>query len=84
MTDSTLNSLGWRPHFSAQLTDAETDTLQRLIVVHWTARLKRFHKLLSEDRHNTASIAERRARDKHFGKLVKSVIAGKRREKSNK
>jgi ribosome biogenesis GTPase len=48
------------------------------------ARLKRFHKLLSEDRHNTASIAERRARDKHFGKLCKSVIAGKRREKSNK
>jgi len=48
------------------------------------ARLKRFHKLLSEDRHNTASIAERRARDKHFGKLVKSVIAEKRREKSNK
>ena len=48
------------------------------------ARLKRFHKLLSEDRHNTASIAEWRARDKHFGKLVKSVIAEKRREKSNK
>jgi len=48
------------------------------------ARLKRFHKLLSEDRHNTASIEERRARDKQFGKLVKSVTAEKRREKSNK
>jgi len=48
------------------------------------ARLRRFHKLLSEDRHNTATIAERRARDKQFGKLCKSVIAGKRREKSNK
>jgi ribosome biogenesis GTPase len=48
------------------------------------ARLQRFRKLLSEDRHNTASIAERRARDKHFGKLYKSVLAEKRREKSNK
>jgi len=48
------------------------------------ARLRRFHKLLSEDRHNTATIAERRARDKHFGRLYKSVMAEKRREKSNK
>ena len=48
------------------------------------ARLRRFRKLLSEDRHNTATIAERRARDKHFGKLYKSVLAEKRREKSNK
>jgi ribosome biogenesis GTPase len=47
-------------------------------------RLKRFHKLLSEDRHNTATIAERRARDKQFGKLIKSVLTEKRREKSNK
>jgi len=48
------------------------------------SRLKRFHKLLSEDRHNTATIAERRARDKQFGKLIKSVLTEKRREKSNK
>ena len=48
------------------------------------ARLQRFHKLLSEDRHNTATIAERRARDKKFGKLIKSVLTEKRREKSNK
>jgi len=48
------------------------------------ARLQRFHKLLSEDRHNTATIAERRARDKQFGKLIKSVLTEKRREKSNK
>ena len=47
-------------------------------------RLKRFRKLLSEDRHNTATIAERRARDKQFGKLIKSVLTEKRREKSNK
>ena len=48
------------------------------------ARLQRFRKLLSEDRHNTATIAERRARDKQFGKLIKSVLTEKRREKSNK
>jgi ribosome biogenesis GTPase len=48
------------------------------------ARLRRFHKLLSEDRHNTATVAERRARDKQFGKLIKSVLTEKRREKSNK
>ena len=48
------------------------------------ARLKRFRKLLSEDRHNTATVAERRARDKHFGKLYKSILADKQREKGNK
>jgi ribosome biogenesis GTPase len=48
------------------------------------ARLKRFRKLLSEDRHNTATVAERRARDKHFGKLYKSILAGKQQEKGNK
>ena len=48
------------------------------------ARLGRFHKLLAEDRYNTATIAERRARDKHFGKLYKTILAGKEREKGNK
>ena len=48
------------------------------------ARLQRFRKLLSEDRHNTATVAERRARDKHFGKMYKTILAGKQREKSNK
>lgn len=45
------------------------------------ARLKRYLKLLSEDRRNTESLAERRARDKSLGKLYKTVISGKRREK---
>jgi ribosome biogenesis GTPase len=48
------------------------------------ARLQRFRKLLSEDRHNTATVAQRRARDKYFGKMYKSILAGKQREKSNK
>lgn len=47
-------------------------------------RLKRFHKLQAEDRHNTATVAERRARDKHFGKMIKSILADKQHEKGNK
>ena len=44
-------------------------------------RLRRFQKLLSEDRRNTESLAERRARDRSTGRLYKSIIAGKQREK---
>jgi ribosome biogenesis GTPase len=43
------------------------------------ARLKRYRKLLSEDRRNTESLAERRARDRSTGRLYKSIQAGKRR-----
>ncbi len=36
MTDGTLNSLGWRPHFAAQLADSDNDTLvaARVLAVH--------------------------------------------------
>ena len=44
-------------------------------------RLRRFRKLKSEDRRNTETVAERRSRDKQFGKMVKSVMAGKKQEK---
>lgn len=37
------------------------------------ARLGRWRKLLAEDRHNTASLAERRSKDKAFGKMIKHV-----------
>ena len=47
-------------------------------------RLKRFRKLLSEDRRNTESLAERRARDRSTGRLYKSILADKQREKGNK
>jgi ribosome biogenesis GTPase len=47
-------------------------------------RLRRYRKLLAEDRRNTESLAERRARDRNLGKFYKSVIAGKRREKDNR
>jgi ribosome biogenesis GTPase len=45
------------------------------------ARLRRYRKLHAEDRRNTETLAERRARDKDFGKMVRSVMAHKKREK---
>lgn len=47
-------------------------------------RLRRYRKLLSEDRRNTETLAERRSRDKNFGKMIKSVLADKRKDKSGK
>ncbi len=44
-------------------------------------RLRRFQKLKSEDRRNTETVAERRSRDKQFGKMVRSVMADKQRER---
>lgn len=47
-------------------------------------RLRRYRKLQAEDRRNTATLAERRARDKQFGKMYKSILADKRHEKGGK
>lgn len=44
-------------------------------------RLRRFRKLQAEDRRNTETVAERRARDRRTGKLYKSILADKHREK---
>ena len=44
-------------------------------------RLRRYRKLQSEDRRNSESIAERRARDRSLGKMYKSILSGKRKEK---
>jgi len=44
-------------------------------------RLRRFQKLLAEDRRSTESLAERHARSRATAKLYKSIIAGKQREK---
>ena len=46
-------------------------------------RLRRYRKLQSEDRRNTESLAERRARDRSTGRLYKSILADKRREKGD-
>ncbi|MEZ5840628.1 MAG: ribosome small subunit-dependent GTPase A [Hyphomicrobiales bacterium] len=42
------------------------------------ARLQRWRKLHREEAHNSASLAERRANDRRFGKMVKRVIAEKK------
>ena len=47
-------------------------------------RLRRYRKLQTEDRRNTESIAERRSRDKGFGKLIKSVLSEKQKYKGGK
>lgn len=44
-------------------------------------RLRRFRKLKSEERRNTESLAERRSRDKHFGKMVKSILSDKQKRR---
>jgi ribosome biogenesis GTPase len=43
------------------------------------ARLKRYRKLMNEEARNSESIAERRARDKSFGKLLKRMNKERRR-----
>ncbi len=42
-------------------------------------RLARWRKLEAEDAHNSLSLAQARAKDKSFGKMVKSVMADKNR-----
>jgi ribosome biogenesis GTPase len=44
-------------------------------------RLKRFGKLQAEDRRNSETVAERRARDRNLGQLYKSILSGKQRLK---
>lgn len=44
-------------------------------------RLRRWRKLLAEDAYNSESLAERHARDRSFGKLVKSVMKEKNRRR---
>ena len=44
-------------------------------------RLKRFRKLLSEDRRNSETVAERRARDRTTGVLYKSILSQKQKWK---
>ena len=41
-------------------------------------RLQRYRKLCAEDRRNTETLAERRARDKEFGKMCRTIMADKR------
>ncbi len=47
-------------------------------------RLRRFRKLLSENRRNSETIAERRARDRTTGALYKSILSGKKQLRDGK
>ena len=47
-------------------------------------RLSNYRKLMREQAFNSASLAEKRARDKNFGKMIKSILADKQQEKGNK
>ena len=42
-----------------------------------TRRLSNYRKLMREQAFNSASLAEKRARDKNFGKMIKSVLSEK-------
>ncbi|WP_425418656.1 ribosome small subunit-dependent GTPase A [Oricola indica] len=46
-------------------------------------RVRRWKKLLAEDAHNSASLSERRARDKQFGKLVKRMMKDKKMKRGD-
>ena len=43
------------------------------------ARVKRWRKLMAEDAFNTASLAERRGKDKAFGKMVRKIVKNSRK-----
>ncbi len=47
-------------------------------------RLRRYRKLMSEDRRNTETLVERRTRDKSLGKLYKSIQSDMRQRKGSK
>ena len=40
-------------------------------------RLSSYRKLIREQAFNSATLAEKRARDKQFGKMIKSVLSEK-------
>jgi ribosome biogenesis GTPase / thiamine phosphate phosphatase len=46
-------------------------------------RLTRWRKLVREDRHATATLAENRARERQWGRWVKTIVAERKRDKGN-
>jgi ribosome biogenesis GTPase len=45
-------------------------------------RLSSYQKLMREQALNSATLAEKRARDKRFGKMIKSVLSDKKARRS--
>jgi len=48
-----------------------------------STRLERWRKLVAEDRRNSETLAQRRSRDKQFGKMVRSVMQEKKSHKKH-
>ena len=64
--------------------EAEPDCAVRMAIAAGELeadRLRRFRKLKSEDRRNTETLAERRLRDRNLGKMYKTVLSQKLRDK---
>ena len=69
-------------HFSSCQHDSEPKCAVKKAITSGgldAKRLKRWRKLVAEEAHNTGSLAERRSRDKAFGKMVKRVSKDKKR-----
>jgi len=79
--------LATRCRFSDCSHEAEPDCAVRLAIANGDIdadRLRRFRKLQSEDRRNTETMAERRLRDRNLGKMYKSILSEKRRDKGGR
>ncbi|MDJ0750820.1 MAG: ribosome small subunit-dependent GTPase A [Woeseiaceae bacterium] len=79
-----VTALAEQCRFSDCVHDAEPGCAVQAAIADGTLdadRLRRYRKLLSEDRRNSETLAERRSRDKQFGKLVKSVLSDKRKDR---
>ncbi|MDR3495682.1 MAG: ribosome small subunit-dependent GTPase A [Ancalomicrobiaceae bacterium] len=80
-----LNALAKRCRFGDCRHESEPGCAVRAAIEAGTidaARIARWRKLVREDAFNSASLAERRARDRAFGKMVRSVV--KQQEKDQK
>lgn len=79
-----IAELAARCRFADCSHEAEPDCAVRLAIVAGELeadRLRRFRKLNSEDRRNTETLAERRLRDRNLGKMYKTVLSQKQRDK---
>lgn len=77
-----ISSLAASCRFSDCTHDNEPDCAVLAAIDEGTldpARLRRYHKLKAEDRRNTETIADRRSRDRRFGKMIKTVMSEKQK-----
>ncbi|NND41424.1 MAG: ribosome small subunit-dependent GTPase A [Silicimonas sp.] len=83
---SDIDDLAQACRFSDCAHDTEPGCAVRAAIEDGTldeGRLGRWRKLLAEDMRNSETIAQARARDKGFGKMVRGVMARKRTERGD-